>query len=265
MSSATATVGKVRHSGKPRARKIGVDDVKDALRMGYADFAAKPSALFFVYLIYPVVALFMARAAFDQEVIPLLFPLSGGIALLGPVVAVGFYEISRRRELGRSIEWRHAREVVWTLNMLSVGVLAVVLFGVFLAWMTVANLLYIYFFGGEAQTSVIEFSRQVFVTADGWKLIISGVAIGWVFASVVMAISAVSFPLLIDQNVGPVTAVLTSIAVALKNPFPVAVWGTIIAASLFFGTIVFFIGLAVVFPILGHATWHFYRKSVEWK
>lgn len=265
MTTGETTLHQDEHLGTPRARKISTADVKDALRLGLADFKAQPSHLVFIYFMYPIIAIFMARLAFGQNVLPLLFPLSGGIALIGPVVALVFYEISRRRELGIDSSWKHVLPVFWSLKMVSIGILAVVLGTIYVAWMTSAQLLYNFFFGSEAQTSLLEFSRQVFVTSAGWKLMISGVLTGLLFSILVLVISAVSLPLLLDRNIGPVNAVMASVQVAIKNPYPLAVWGITVAVLLFMGTIVAFVGLAVVFPVLGHATWHFYRKSIAWE
>ena len=250
--------------GYPEVRKMSVHDVTDALRLGIADFKAKPSQLVFVYILYPFIALFMARIAFGMDIIPLLFPLSGGIALIGPAVAVVFYEVSRRRERGMDTSWRHSLNVVKSPVMLSIAALSFMLLVIFFVWLFVADSIYGVYFGGEEQTSVVEFTKQVFVTTKGWSLIFVGVSSGFVLALIVLVTSAVSFPLLIDRDIGPLAAVITSIRVAWHNPIPVAAWGLVVAVVLFLGTILAFIGLAVSFPVLGHATWHFYRKAIVW-
>lgn len=254
----------INDNGYPEVRKMSVHDVTDALRLGIADFKAKPSQLVFVYVLYPFIALFMARVAFGMDIIPLLFPLSGGIALIGPAVAVVFYEISRRRERGLDTSWKHSLAVVKSPVMLSVAALSLMLLAIFVVWLFIADAIYGVYFGGEEQTSIVEFTKQVFVTAKGWSLIFVGCAAGFVLALLVLVTSAVSFPLLIDRDIGPMGAVSASIRVAWHNPIPVAAWGLVVAVVLFLGTIMAFIGLAISFPVLGHATWHFYRKAIVW-
>ncbi|MGE4610165.1 MAG: DUF2189 domain-containing protein [Paracoccaceae bacterium] len=256
---------RIKDNGFPEVRKMNVRDVTDALRLGIADFKAKPSQLVFVYVFYPFIAFFAARVAFGMDVIPLLFPLSGGIALVGPAVAVVFYEVSRRRERGMDTSWRHALRILKSPVMLSVAALSLMLLAIFVVWLYIASSIYGVYFGGEEQTSIVEFTKQVFVTAEGWSLIFVGCSAGFALALIVLATSAVSFPLLIDRDIGPIAAVSASIRVAWKNPIPVAAWGLIVAVVLFLGTVLAFIGLAISFPILGHATWHFYRKSIVWQ
>lgn len=255
---------RIKNNGFPEVRKMNVRDVTDALRLGISDFKAKPSHMVFVYVLYPFIALFMARIAFGMDIIPLLFPLSGGIALIGPAVAVVFYEISRRRERGLDTSWRHSLSVVKSPVMLSIAALSFMLLAIFVIWLIIADAIYGVYFGGEEQTSVVEFTKQVFVTSKGWSLIFIGCSAGFLLALLVLMTSAVSFPLLIDRNIGPLGAVSASVRVAWHNPIPVAAWGLVVAIVLFLGTILAFIGLAISFPILGHATWHFYRKAIVW-
>jgi len=108
-----------------------------------------------------------------------------------------------------------------------------------------------------------DFLRRVFTTPEGWNLIIVGNLVGFVFAAGVLAISVVSFPLLLDRDVGVVVAVLTSVRAVIENPLQIAAWGLVVAALLVLGSLPLFMGLAVVMPVLGHASWHLYRKLVE--
>jgi uncharacterized membrane protein len=103
----------------------------------------------------------------------------------------------------------------------------------------------------------------VLTTPEGYRLIVVGNAVGFIFAVVAFALSAVSFPLLLDRHVGVAAAIVTSVRAVLKNPVTMAAWGLLVAVALAIGSLPFFIGLAVVMPVLGHATWHLYRKVVE--
>jgi uncharacterized membrane protein len=118
-------------------------------------------------------------------------------------------------------------------------------------------------FGDAVPASVIGFATEVLTTPAGWTLIVVGIAVGFLFAALVLTISVVSFPLLLDRDVGPTMAVVTSVRAVVANPVPMAAWGCIVAAGLVVGSLPLFVGLAVVVPVLGHATWHLYRKVVE--
>jgi uncharacterized membrane protein len=134
---------------------------------------------------------------------------------------------------------------------------------IFISWIAVAEEIYIANFGHTPAASVPEFLRQVFTTPAGWTLIIVGNGVGFVFAVAVLAISIVSFPLLLDRDVGALVAIQTSVRAVLRNPVTIATWGLIVAALLIVGSLPLFVGLAVVMPVLGHSSWHLYRKLVE--
>ncbi|WBT39846.1 DUF2189 domain-containing protein [Hyphomicrobium sp. DMF-1] len=248
--------------GEPAIRKIGLADVEDALAKGIEDFKAAPSHALFLCLIYPIVGVILFRVAFGYHLLPMIYPLMAGFALLGPVAAVGLYELSRRREQGLDVSVWHIAEVYRSPSLGAIIRLGVVLLAIFVLWMMTARALYVQSFEGVLPTSLSHFMQQL-STAEGRQLIISGNVVGFFFALLVLVISAVSFPMLVDRDVGVGTAVRTSIRAFIENPLPMAAWGLVVAASLVAGAIPFFFGLAVVFPILGHATWHLYRRVVS--
>jgi uncharacterized membrane protein len=246
----------------PMVRKIGMMDLKDALAKGVEDFRAIPTHVIFLSIIYPVGALVVAQLTLN-DLVQLFFPLAAGFALIGPVAALGLYELSRRRELGLGLWWTHAFDVRHSRSIGGILMLGVLLIAIFLLWIAVAQAIYIATFGNSPPGSIPNFVRQVFTTPEGWTLIVVGNGVGFLFAVVVLMISVVSFPLLLDRNVGAGVAILTSARVVLRNPVTTAVWGLIIAGLLLIGSLPLFIGLAVVMPVLGHSSWHFYRKVVE--
>jgi uncharacterized membrane protein len=244
-------------------RRIGPADLMEALRQGFSDFWAAPTHLIFLGLLYPILGIFFAGLAFGNNMLPLLFPLMSGFALVGPLAAIGLYEISRERERGQEVSLKSVSNVFRSHSIGSIAALGVLLMVIFLTWLMVAQALYQSLFGWHAPESMSAFLSEVFTTRNGWMLIILGNALGFVFSAVVFCISVISFPLLLDRDVGAIPAILTSIRAVAANPGTMLLWGLIIAAALVIGFIPLFIGLAIVLPVLGHATWHLYRKVVE--
>jgi uncharacterized membrane protein len=245
----------------PEVRHIGVDDLKDALARGFDDFAAYRTDVIFLCIIYPVIGLVLARLAFGYGMLPLLFPLASGFALIGPFAALGLYEMSRRREYGDAA-WPDAFGVIRSRSFGAIVVLGLLLVAIFLFWLIAAESIYEVTLGPEPPASFGAFVNDIFSTGAGWAMIAVGMGIGFLFALLVLLISVVSFPLLLDRDVGLGVAVRTSVRAVTVNPVPMALWGLIVAAGLLVGSIPLFLGLIIVLPVLGHATWHLYRKVV---
>jgi uncharacterized membrane protein len=244
-------------------RKIGLSDLSEALRLGWEDFKAVPSHAIILCVIYPVLGLVLFRMVLGYSVLPLLFPLAAGFTLIGPFAALGLYELSRRRERGEEAAAWDAIHVLRAPSfgaMLELGTLLLVLF---IIWIAAADAIYIATFGHAPAASIPDFATHVFMTPKGWSLIIVGCGVGFLFAVVALCVSVVSFPLMLDRHATAIDAIRTSLQAVRKNPFGMAAWGLIVAALLVIGSLPFFVGLAVVLPVLGHATWHLYRKVVE--
>lgn len=243
-------------------RHLTIEDLREALLRGVDDFRAFPTHAIFICLIYPIVGLVLGRAAIGYDVLHLLFPLAAGFALLGPLAAIGLYEMSRRRELGLEVRAVDALNVVRAPGIGSIVALGFVLIGLFVLWLAVANGLYVWLVGDLRPTSFVAFIETILGTPQGWALIVLGNVIGFLFALVAFVVGVVSFPMIIDRHVGPTEAALTSMRVVRANPRVMVIWGLIVVTGLVLGSLPFFVGLAVVLPVLGHATWHLYRKAV---
>jgi uncharacterized membrane protein len=247
----------------PVVRKIEMSDLKEALAKGLNDFWAFPTHVMFLSVIYPVVGLVLGGLTLSYDLFPLLFPLAAGFALIGPFAAIGLYELSRQRELGLDVSWNNS---VWVLRSRLIGeiiALGVLLLSIFVLWITIAQAIYIANFGYTPVALVPDFLRQLFTTQAGWTLIVFGNGAGVLFAVAVLAISIVSFQLMLDRDVGALVAIVTSVRAVLKNPVTIGMWGLIVATLLVVGSLPLFVGLAVVMPVLGHSSWHLYRKLVE--
>lgn len=261
MAQARTAIGATT-AADPTVRRIGVPDLRDALKRGIDDFLAAPTQLLFLGLVYVVVGFIGARAAWGGDLLPLVFPLLAGLSLMGPVVALGVYELSRRRELGLPVRAMHAFAVLRSPAIASILALGAGLAVLFVAWVWSADVIYNLTLGALRPTSMGSFARDLIDTRAGWALILIGNLVGAGFATVVLVLTVVSFPLLLDRDVGVATAVRTSIRACRQNPRVMALWGLIVAGLLLLGSLPAFVGLAVVMPVLGHATWHLYRKVI---
>ena len=246
----------------PAVRRIGYADIREALAKGFEDFAAFRTDVASLCVIYPLAGLVLARLAFGYDLLPLVFPLISGFALIRPIAAVGLYEMSRRREQTGDGNWADAFDVFRSPSLGAIVGLGLVLMALFLLWLGAAMAIYDLTLGPEPPASITGFVRDVLMTARGWAMIGIGIGVGFLFALLAMSISVVSFPLLLDREVGLGTAVMTSVRAVIASPGPMAAWGLVVAGLLVLGSIPALLGLIVVMPTLGHATWHLYRKVV---
>ncbi|MDE8349142.1 MAG: DUF2189 domain-containing protein [Acidocella sp.] len=246
----------------PKVRQISTNDIKAALTAGLRDFADARTDVIFLCLIYPVMGLVLAGVAAKESLLPMLFPVASGFALVGPLVALGLYEMSRQREVTGRMNWLDVFKVLRSPAIWSIMAMGVVLIGLFLLWLAVAQTIYDLTLGPLPPASVPGFISAVFTTNAGWAMIGLGLAAGALFAIGVLAISVVSFPLLLDRPTSFITAITVSLLAMRRNPLPLLLWGLVVAVALFLGSLPFFLGLVVVLPVLGHATWHLYRRLV---
>ncbi|MGH6680549.1 MAG: DUF2189 domain-containing protein [Bradyrhizobium sp.] len=246
----------------PVIRSIRMSDLHQALRQGWDDFTAVPTHAIFLCVIYPIVGLILARAVFGYSLIPLMFPLAAGFALLGPFVAIPLYELSSRRERGEDATAWDALDLLRSPSFGAMLGLGTLLLAWFVTWVATAQAIYVAAFGYHGVTGISNFATRVLTTPQGWWLIAVGCGVGFLFAFVALCLSVVSFPLMLDRHAGAGEAMVTSLRVVARNPIPIAAWGLIVAVLLVAGSLPAFLGLTIVIPLLGHASWHLYRKVV---
>lgn len=243
-------------------RKIGVKDLWQSLKEGYSDFNATPSFGVFIIIIYPLFALLLTLFLQGERLLHLAFPLVAGFTLIGPVALIALFEKSRRRELGLDLSWRSAFNYVHTASFAPILLLSVVIMLLYIAWLFMAQFIFFGLLPADSVSSIAELETLLMTTRRGAGLIFYGTGVGFLFAFTTLAMSVVAFPLLLDRPASAATAVAVSFRAVISNPLVMAVWGMIVVVLLSAGAIVFLIGLAAVLPILGHATWHVYRKVV---
>ncbi|SLN48310.1 hypothetical protein ROJ8625_02350 [Roseivivax jejudonensis] len=237
-------------------------DLRDALRAGWEDLLSSRADALVLCLLYPILGAVLVYAALTQSLMPLIFPLLTGFVLVGPLAALGLYEMSRQREAGRPVRWTSAFDVALSPSFGAIVVLGLYLAAVMFVWLLTARLIFAVTMGPELPASLGAFATQALTTPAGWAMGVVGIAVGAAFAALVLATSVVSFPLLLDRKVGVPNAVVTSLRVTAKNPRVILTWGAIVAGILFLGALPALVGLAVALPLLGHASWHLYRRAI---
>ncbi|MEM8958401.1 MAG: DUF2189 domain-containing protein [Pseudomonadota bacterium] len=263
LADTTGRIGGKAAAAPPVIRDMTTDDIRIALRKGLDDFMALRSDVIFMCLLYPLIGLCLSLFTFNAHLAPYLFPMASGFALIGPIGAVGLYEMSRLREAGRPAGWGDAFALLRSPAIGPLVVMGLYLLLIFAMWMLCARLIYTGTMGAEAPASVGAFLTDVFTTPQGRAMVLLGIPAGALFALLVLTVSVVSIPMLVDRDVGLPTAVATSLKVSRRNPKVIGLWGLIVAAGLLLGSIPLFLGLVIVMPVLGHASWHLYRRAVE--
>ena len=264
---ATNTIPRGKAPRKPvqiPVRNITDEDLRFALRQGFDDFKTFRGDVVFAGLIYTVIGLAAVVMTTSMPLMPFFLPVVAGVGLLGPVAAVGFYELADRREAGeRDLHWYNFLDVRKRRTVDDMGMVAGLLLAIFFLWLLTAGALYALIFGWQTPASVGDFLSMVFTTPRGWALIVAGAVVGAIFGWIVLALSVVSLPMLVDRNVSAAEAVSASWRAAHANKSEMIRWGLTVVVLLVLGSIPLFVGLAVVLPWLGYSTWHLYTRLVD--
>lgn len=241
------------------ASDLTLSDLRAALAAGWGDFRAYPAFGLFFAAIYVAAGMFLYFALFKQGEIAWLVPIAAGFPLLAPFVAVGLYEVSRRREAGMPMSWRAVLGALRGRGDEQILSMGVILFVAFAFWLMVAHGIFAIFM---AESGIGSESMELLRTGAGIMMLLVGSIVGGLMALAFYAITVVSLPMLVDREVDFITAIIVSLATVRSNKFVLLAWAAVIAITLFVAMLPLFLGFLVVLPVLGHATWHLYRRSV---
>jgi uncharacterized membrane protein len=242
-------------------RKIEIADVMDCIAKGVQDFARAPRYGTFFGAIYAIGGLVIVWLVFAMNYPYLAYPLIMGFALFAPFGAAGTYEISRRLESGEALSWAPVIGAVWSRAGKELGWLALVSLFTLIIWLDLAVFLFLMFYGLDIP-SLPQLFTNIFTTAYGMTFLLVGNGLGAIIALFVFSITAISPPLLVDREVDFVTAMTTSVRAVMANPRAMLAWAVVIGADLAISFATIFVALLVIFPILGHVTWHLYRRVI---
>ncbi|TCD15507.1 DUF2189 domain-containing protein [Oricola cellulosilytica] len=247
----------------PQVQTVTAADLRDALRLGIGDFLKAPLFGLFFGGIYALGGILIALSLTIWNVPWMIYPVAIGFPLIGPFVAVGLYQVSRRLEAGQPLDWRDVLGVVWLQRQRELAWMAFVMLFVFWVWMYQVRLLIAIILSRASFSSLDRFLSIVFTTPEGWTFLVVGHLVGAFLAIVLFSVTVISIPLLLDRESDFVTAMITSVKTVFENPVPMIGWGLIVTVAVLASAVPFFLGFLVSLPILGHTTWHLYRKSIK--
>jgi uncharacterized membrane protein len=242
-------------------RNIEIADVIECIEKGVRDFAHAPKYGLFFGAVYAVGGLLIVWAAFALDYPYLAYPFIMGFALFAPFGAAGTYEISRRLENREPLSWAVVLGAVWSRAGKELAWLALVSLFTFIIWLYIAFFLFLVFYGAQMPT-LTQLFAHIFTTGYGLTFLLVGNALGAVIALFVFSFTAISPPLIVDRDVDFVTALMTSVRAVVTNPRPMLAWAVVIGADLAISFVTLFVALLVIFPVLGHTTWHLYRRLI---
>jgi uncharacterized membrane protein len=252
-----------RAADRPEILHAEWSDISGALRAGWRDFLAAPHYGLFFACFYVLGGWLVGWALTEKGQLWWTLPASAGFPILGPFIACGLYEVSRRLEQGIPLNRHEVFGVIFRQKDRQIPSMAAVIVIFFLFWNFLAHMIFALFLGNATMTNVSS-SLAVFATREGLTMLAMGTAVGAAFAGMLFSLTVVSLPMLLDREVDFVTAMLTSFGVVRESPVVMLGWGALIGAALFLAMLPGFLGLFVVLPVFGHASWHLYRRVIGW-
>ncbi len=245
---------------RPELRPVSMNDIGAVLSAGFKDFRQAP--LFgIVFAGLFVAAGWLLIALLNVFELPFLaYPLAAGFAFVAPFAAVNFYAVSAQLEDGKMPSWQSIFARAHEASRGDIRWMALVTGFALIIWMDIAAFLFFIFVGFSGFGA--DFFERLFTTPSGLTFLVAGNLIGAFLAIVVFSISAVSFPMLFDSDIDFVTAMTTSVRLVAANPVPMLAWCALIGVLMGLSMLTGLLGLLVVLPIIGHATWHLYRHAV---
>ncbi|MEM9330885.1 MAG: DUF2189 domain-containing protein [Pseudomonadota bacterium] len=243
-------------------KEAAFEDLKQALALGFKDFACAPQFGLFFGGFYALGGLFLVYGVFSLQMSWLAYPMVVGFSLVGPFVATGLYEVSRRLETQGDLNWTGVLGIVFQQHRRELGWMAFVMLFIFWIWMYQVRTLVAVFFGSSGFADLSGFLDAVLTTQTGWLFLLVGHLVGALISLVLFSLTVISCPLLLDKDIDFVTAMLTSIRSVLKSPFVMLCWGVFVVLCVILSALPAFLGLLFILPILGHATWHLYRRLI---
>ncbi len=246
-------------AAKPAVQSLHFADLGAALRAGVRDFRRAPQFGLFFSAVYVLGGFFLIWLGAGH--VSWTLATSLGFPLIAPFAAAGLYEVSRRMERDQPLLWREILAIVWQERTRQLPWLGAIIVIYFLFWTFLAHMVFALFMGLSTMTNVSE-SWDVFLTPNGLTMIGVELAIGAVLAFLLFSLTVISLPLVLDREVDFVTAMLISLATVRENLFVMLVWAFIIATLTLVALLPWFLGLMVALPVLGHATWHLYRRAL---
>lgn len=246
----------------PEIRSITLPDVGTALRAGAADFIRAPLFGLFFGGFYALGGLLILAALTVFDTSWMIIPVAIGFPLVGPFIAVGLYEVSRTLAAGEVLKWDKILLVVVRQRDRQLGWMAFVVLFIFWIWIYQVRLLLALFFGFKTFSSVGDFLTLITTSAEGLGFLFTGTLVGAFLAFVLFSSTVIAMPLLLERDIDFVSAMITSFKTVIKSPVPMLSWGIVVTALAILALLPAFLGLIIVLPILGHATWHLYTRAI---
>lgn len=248
--------------GIPDVNALGIDDLKECLNKGLSDFRHAPLFGLFFGGIYAFGGILIVQSFIVFEKGWLIYPVMVGFPLIGPFVAVGLYDVSRRREAGMPLPWNEVLSVISLQTGRQLPYMAFVMLFIFWIWIYQVRLLIALFLGRMSFPDFGAFFELIASTPEGWLFIGVGHVVGAFFALLLFSLTVISIPMILDRDVDFITGMITSVKTVMKSPLVMLSWGVFVTLAVMASFVPLFLGLLVVLPVLGHTTWHIYKKAV---